>query len=80
MATLRSLGPIAFFRWSLSIWSTSWGGTEHGDWKIKIPQKKVFAAIKRNLNRMHDMREKSAGQGFDGKMGKPYVDEINDRL
>ena len=56
------------------------GGTEYGDWKIKIPQKKVFAALKRDLNRIHDMGEKSAGQGVDGKMGKPYVDEINDRL
>ena len=37
------------------------GGAEHGDRKIKIPQKKVFAAMKRDLNRLHDMLEKSAG-------------------
>ena len=37
------------------------GGAEHGDRKIKIPQKKVFAAVKRDLNRFHDMWEKSAG-------------------
>ena len=36
------------------------GGAEHGDWKIKIPQKKVFTAIKRYLNRIHDMWEKSS--------------------
>ena len=37
------------------------GGAEHGNRKIKIPQKKVFAAMKRDLNRLHDMWEKSEG-------------------
>ena len=37
------------------------GGAEHGDRKIKIPQKRVFAAMKRDLKRLHEMWEKSAG-------------------
>ncbi len=37
------------------------GGAEHGDRNIKIPQKKVFAAMKRDLKRLHEMWEKSAG-------------------
>ena len=37
------------------------GGAEHGDQKIKIPQKEVFAAMKRDLKRLHEMWEASAG-------------------
>lgn len=37
------------------------GGAEHGDRKIKIPQKKVFAAMKRDLKRLREMWGKSAG-------------------
>ena len=37
------------------------GGAEHGDQKIKIPQKEVFVVMRRDLKRLHDMWESSAG-------------------
>ena len=36
------------------------GGAEHGDQRIKIPQKEVFAAMRRDLKRLHEMWESSA--------------------
>lgn len=37
------------------------GGAEHGAQKIKIPQKEVFVVMRRDLKRLHDMWESSAG-------------------
>ena len=37
------------------------GGAEHGDQKIKIPQKEVFMVMRRDLKRLHDMWESSTG-------------------